>query len=65
MLVLGREVGESILINDGEIEVKIVSCNRGQVKLAIQAPRSINIARKEIYKNKEERLNHSRNGESY
>lgn len=65
MLVLGREVGESILINEGEIEIKIVSCNRGQVKLAIEAPRHINIARKEIYQNKEKRLNHYKGGESY
>ena len=49
MLVLTRRKGESILIGDN-IEITIVKLDDGIVKLAIDAPRSIVILRKELYK---------------
>lgn len=49
MLVLTRKTGESIMIGD-EIELKIISVEGDQVKLGIDAPRSVKVYRSEIYK---------------
>jgi len=48
MLVLTRKPGQSIQIGDN-IEVKIVAIDGDQIKLGINAPRDIDIHRKEIY----------------
>lgn len=48
MLVLTRRQGESIILGDN-IEVRILDVSRHQVKVGIQAPRSIPVYRKEIY----------------
>lgn len=48
MLVLSRKTGESILIGDG-IEIQIVSVRGDQVKIGINAPKQIEIYRKEIF----------------
>lgn len=48
MLVIGRKKGESILIGDN-IEVTISKVEDGSVKLAISAPKSVTILRKELY----------------
>lgn len=53
MLVIKRKQGESLLIGDN-IEINIVSLENGSVKLAISAPKSITILRKELYKEIEE-----------
>lgn len=47
MLVLGRRVGEGIWIGD-DILVKVSSIQGNQVKLAIDAPRDVNILRCEL-----------------
>lgn len=49
MLVLTRKKGESIMIGD-TIEVKIIAVEGDQVKLGIDAPRSVKVHRSEIYK---------------
>lgn len=49
MLVLTRKTGESIKIGD-EIELKIISVEGDQVKIGIDAPRSVKVYRSEIYK---------------
>lgn len=49
MLVIKRKQGEALLIGDN-IEINIVSIENGAVKLAISAPKSITILRKELYK---------------
>lgn len=49
MLALSRGEGQSIII-DGNIEVKIVKWSRSSVRLAIQAPREINVDRDEIWR---------------
>lgn len=48
MLVLSRRKGESIII-DGKIEVKIVELDDGRVRIGIDAPRDIEIHRKEVF----------------
>lgn len=48
MLALTRKVGESIVIGDN-VEITVISVNGDQIKLGIDAPRSVSIHRKEIY----------------
>ncbi|MBF0197746.1 MAG: carbon storage regulator CsrA [Planctomycetes bacterium] len=47
MLVLSRKTGESIIISDN-IELSVLDCRNGEVKLGIKAPREVLILRKEI-----------------
>lgn len=49
MLILSRKLDESIIIGDN-IEVKIVSIEKGMVKLGIEAPSDISILRSELIK---------------
>lgn len=51
MLVLGRKPGEYVMIGK-DIMVKVVKSNDGDLRLAIDAPKSLNIVRGEIYENK-------------
>ncbi len=46
MLVLARKVGQTVLLGD-DIEVTVSAIRGDQVRLAIQAPRSVSILRKE------------------
>ena len=49
MLVLGREINESIMIGD-DIEVTLINIlNKNKVRIGIKAPRKVDIHRKEIY----------------
>jgi carbon storage regulator len=48
MLVLTRKTGEAIQIGD-DIEITILSVKGDQIKLGINAPKNIEIHRKEIY----------------
>jgi carbon storage regulator len=48
VLILTRKVNESIQIGD-DIEITIVSISSDQVKIGINAPKHIEIHRKEIY----------------
>ncbi|MET3682990.1 carbon storage regulator [Alkalibacillus flavidus] len=48
MLVLTRKEGEAIQIND-DIEIKVLSIEGDQIKLGIDAPKHVDIHRKEIY----------------
>lgn len=47
MLVLARKVGQSIVINDN-IELLVIEVRGDQVRLGIEAPRSIPVHRKEL-----------------
>ena len=49
MLVLARKVDESILIGEN-IHVKVISIEKGVVKLGIDAPSDITIIRDELAK---------------
>lgn len=48
MLALSRKKGESIIINNN-IEVTILEIKGDQIKIGIDAPKSVPIYRKEIY----------------
>lgn len=48
MLVLTRKKNESIQIGD-DIEIKILAIEGEQVKLGIDAPKTLDIHRKEVY----------------
>ena len=48
MLILTRKLKESIMIGD-DIEVAVSSIEGDRVKLAISAPKHIEIHRKEVY----------------
>jgi len=47
VLILGRRPGESIVI-DGGIRVVVLACDRGGVRLGIEAPSEVAILRGEI-----------------
>ena len=47
MLVLARKLDESIVLGD-DITVKIISIEKGVVKLGIDAPKNISIVRSEL-----------------
>lgn len=53
MLILTRKKDDSIIIDD-DIEVKVLEIEDGRVKLGIEAPKNIDIIRKEIYIDVEE-----------
>lgn len=48
MLALARKLNESIIINDN-IEVTILEVKGDQVKIGINAPKSVPIYRKELF----------------
>ncbi len=60
MLVLSRKSNESIMIGK-DIEIKILGIEDGKVKLGIEAPKDLEIYRKEIYLQiEEENINASK-----
>lgn len=48
MLALARKVNESIIINDN-VEITVLEIKGDQIKLGIDAPKSVPIYRKELY----------------
>ncbi len=49
MLVLARKLDESIMIGD-DITIKVISIEKGIVKIGIDAPKDISIMRNELLK---------------
>ncbi|QOY51597.1 carbon storage regulator CsrA [Candidatus Sulfurimonas baltica] len=47
MLVLARKLNESIVLGDDTV-IKIISIDKGVVKLGIEAPKSVSIMRSEL-----------------
>ena len=47
MLVLNRRVGETIVIGEN-IRITVMSSERGQVKIGVQAPKDIPVHRQEV-----------------
>jgi carbon storage regulator len=48
MLILSRKVGEAIRMGDS-VTVTVLGVTRGQVKIGIDAPRSLAVHRDEVY----------------
>ena len=48
MLVLARDVGESIRIGD-DIIIQVVASSSGKLRLGITAPKDIPVHREEVY----------------
>ena len=49
MLILTRKPNESIVINDN-ISIKVISIEKGLVKLGVDAPKEVSILRSELIK---------------
>jgi carbon storage regulator len=52
MLVLTRRAGEQILINKGEVRIKVLCERNGTVALGVQVSAHMNVDRKEIFTKK-------------
>lgn len=48
MLVLSRKIGEVITIGNS-VRIKVLSFDRGIVRLGIEAPKTVPVHRKEVY----------------
>jgi carbon storage regulator len=48
MLILSRKTNESIMIGD-QIEISVVDIKGDQVKLGINAPKTVKVFRQEVY----------------
>lgn len=62
MLVLTRKVNESIMIGN-DIEITVLAVEGEQIKLGINAPKQIDIHRKEIYVSIQQENNQALNTE--
>ncbi|HAT1770909.1 TPA: carbon storage regulator [Legionella pneumophila] len=49
MLILIRRIGEAIYIDKGRIKVHLISENEGLIRLGIEAPKHVDIERKEVF----------------
>lgn len=52
MLVLGRKPGEYVMIGK-DVMVKVIRSEEGDLRLAIDAPKHVNIVRGEVFENKD------------
>jgi len=60
MLILTRRMGESLMIGD-EVSITVVGVKGNQIRIGIEAPKTISIHREEIYERiKEEKENGAR-----
>ncbi len=55
MLILTRRVGEALMIGD-EVTVTVLGIKGSQVRLGVDAPRTVSVHREEIY----ERIQHEK-----
>ena len=51
MLILSRKINETIVINDN-IKVTVLEVRGDKVRLGVEAPKSINVDRKEVWERK-------------
>jgi carbon storage regulator len=55
MLVIRRHPGEAIQIGD-EVEIVVIECGCGRVKLGIRAPKQVQVMRSEVRHTREQNL---------
>ena len=48
MLILTRRIGESVIIGD-DVKITVLGVKGSQVRLGIEAPKSVSVHREEIY----------------
>ncbi len=48
MLILSRRAGESIMIGD-DIVITVMEAGRDHVRIGVEAPRSVDVHRQEVY----------------
>lgn len=60
MLVLTRKQNESIQIGE-DVEIKVLAIEGDQIKLGIDAPKSVDIHRKEVYLDIQDQNNEAAN----
>jgi|UniRef100_A0A7V3RFK3 carbon storage regulator len=48
MLILKRKIGEAIKIGN-DVTVRILSIDRGEIKIGIEAPKDVKVFREELY----------------
>ena len=63
MLILERHSGESIQIND-DIKLTIYYNKGNQIKMGVDAPRSVSIMREELYDSNEQQENQNKKEET-
>lgn len=51
MLVLARKVGERIMVGE-EVVITVIDVRNGQVRLGVEAPKTMAVDREEVRKNK-------------
>ncbi|MFO8794487.1 carbon storage regulator [Legionella pneumophila serogroup 1] len=49
MLILNRRIGEAVYIDKGRVKVHLLSEKEGLIKLGIEAPKHVDIERKEVF----------------
>jgi len=49
VLILTRNIGQSIFINEKEIQVTVLGVKGNQVKIGVEAPKSMAVHREEIH----------------
>jgi len=59
MLILTRRVGETLMIGD-EVTVTVLGVKGNQVRIGVNAPKTVSVHREEIY----DRIQREKNGEA-
>ncbi|KTD25144.1 carbon storage regulator [Legionella maceachernii] len=49
MLTVIRRIGEEIYIDRGKIKILLISENEGLIKIGIEAPKHVDVERKELF----------------
>ena len=56
MLVLSRKVGEEVLVDDGQIRIRVIRISQNRVAIGIDAPVDVSVLRAELDFDRESEL---------